>query len=84
MCVRMCFVSIVSILWHIYVSSVDLIQYVVICMFRGGFVCFGVGLNGGQCLGTASTNCKGSLDDCVMGEEMYVEACFCTLESLVT
>lgn len=38
-------------------------------MLWGCFVYFGVGLSGGQCLGTASRNCKESLDDHVLGRD---------------
>lgn len=50
-----------------------------ICMLWAGFVCFGVGLSGGQSLGTVSRNCKGYLDDSVMNGR---DACFEHVSSL--
>lgn len=50
-----------------------------ICMLWAGFVCFGVGLSGGQSLGTVSRNCKGCLDDGVMNGR---DACFEHVSSL--
>ena len=40
---------------------------------------FGVGLSGGQNLGTVPGDGNGCLADGVIGEEIYVGACFCTV-----
>lgn len=55
-----------------------------ICMLWGCFVYFGVGLSGGQCLGIASRNCKGSLDDRVMGRDVCWSMFLHCRKSLVT